>query len=230
MLAFAMSPQLPFDAVPQGWLLRAWGASGSRGKSVDLVDERERRVNEAMDRYAAGDASAFPQLYDGVAPRLFHYLLKLTRGDRAQSEDLVQQTFLQMHDARGRFVPGSAVAPWAYAIARRLFLDTVRKGKREDLSGLADELAVGMASDGPTPEADVGARQMAEDLAAEIARLPAKQREAFLLVRDEGLSMAEAAVVTGTTVAGVKLRASRAYKALRGVLALHGRDAVDEEA
>jgi RNA polymerase sigma-70 factor (ECF subfamily) len=71
---------------------------------------------------------------------------------------------------------------------------------------------------------------MAEDLAAEIDRLPANQREAFLLVRDEGLSMAEAALVAGTTVAGVKLRASRAYKALRAVLGLQGRDAADEEA
>jgi RNA polymerase sigma-70 factor (ECF subfamily) len=230
MFAFSLSLHAPAGALPGEWLLQAWGGSASRAKSVGRMDEREGRANEAMDRYAAGDSAAFPQLYDALAPRLFRYLLKLSRGDRARAEDLVQQTFLQMHDARGRFVSGSAVAPWAYAIARRLFLDTVRKGKRENLSGLADELAAKMAADGPTPEADVEARPIAQELSAEIDRLPANQREAFLLVRDEGLSMAEAAVVAGTTVAGVKLRASRAYKALRVVLGMQGRDAAEKEA
>ena len=212
----------PFALSELAWLTNAWVASCRRGTSVNLMDTRETRANAAMDRYAAGDASAFPELYDALAPRLFQYLLKLARGDRARAEDLLQQTFLRMHDARGRFVSGSAVVPWAYAIARRLFVDAVRRDRKEDLSGLADDLVAGTASDGPTPEADVEARRMAVELAAELERLPANQREAFLLVRDEGLSMAEAALVLGTTVAGVKLRASRAYKALRAVLALQG--------
>ncbi|MCU0691015.1 MAG: RNA polymerase sigma factor [Polyangiaceae bacterium] len=193
------------------------------------MDEREVRANQAMDRYAAGEASAFPVVYDALAPRLYRYLMKLTGGDRARAEDLVQQTFLQMHDARGRFVAGSAVAPWAYAIARRLFLDTARKGKRENLLGIAQDLAAGMVDGTPTPEADLEARRMAAELNEELARLPARQREAFLLVREEGLSMAEAALVLGTTVAGVKLRASRASKALRAVLGARGREPDEEQ-
>jgi RNA polymerase sigma-70 factor (ECF subfamily) len=170
-----------------------------------------------MDRYADGDDGSFGVLYDSLAPRLFHFLLRMTR-DRARAEDLVQQTFLQMHDARARYVRGSPVAPWAYAIARRLFLDSVRRSKREDSTVSGDELAAAAASEEPGPESGLEARRLAQRLEQEIERLPAAQKEAFLLVRDQGLSMADAASVLGTTVAAVKLRASRAYKTLRTTL------------
>jgi len=51
-----------------------------------------------------------------------------------------------------------------------------------------------------------------------LAKLPQSQRQAFELIKNEGLSVAEAAQVLGTTVAAVKLRAHRAYEALRGAL------------
>ena len=51
-----------------------------------------------------------------------------------------------------------------------------------------------------------------------LARLPESQRTAFQLIKQEGLSVAEAAAVLGTTVAAVKLRAHRAYEALRVVV------------
>jgi len=192
------------------------------------MEARDERANDAMSRYAAGDGAAFAAVYDHLSPRLFRYLMKLTRGDRARSEDLLQQTFLQMHDARGRFVPGSAVAPWAYAIARRLFLDTVRKSRREHSSESVDGLLEGTAAGDGTPEAHVTAQRMASDLEAELERLPPQQREAFLLVRDEGLSMSDAALLLGTTVAAVKIRASRAYKALRAILQTEGKAEEDD--
>ncbi len=76
-------------------------------------------ATSAMDRYAQGDDAAFSELYDALAPRLYGYLLRQTRNN-ARAEDLTQQTFLQMHCARGRFVRGADVVPWAFAIARRL--------------------------------------------------------------------------------------------------------------
>ena len=60
---------------------------------------------------------------------------------------------------------------------------------------------------------------MAARLSAELGRLPENQRVAFELIKQDGLSVAEAAQVLGTTVAAVKLRAHRAYEALRAVLA-----------
>jgi RNA polymerase sigma-70 factor (ECF subfamily) len=69
-------------------------------------------------------------------------------------------------------------------------------------------------------------REAAELIHAELSRIPETQRAAFELLRIEGLSQEEAARVLGTTVSAVKLRAFRAYAAIRAVLA--GRDAKPE--
>src|SRR5215472_14293870 len=100
----------------------------ARGKSSGVQPRAE--VDVAMERYAAGDDAAFPSVYDAVAPRLYGYLLRQTR-DRARAEDLLQQTMLHIHRARIRFIAGAEVMPWAFAIARRLLLDGLRRNKRE---------------------------------------------------------------------------------------------------
>lgn len=169
-----------------------------------------------MARYAAGDDTAFSELYDEVAPRVLAFLLRKTR-DRERAEDLMQQTFLQIHRARGRFIPGSPVMPWAIAIARRLTIDEQRRAGRT-ARWFADELP-----DVPDPLAPCGyhqvsASQVAGRLDAELARLPATQRQAFELMRLDGLTLEEAALASGTTVSAIKSRSHRAYETLRGAL------------
>ncbi len=193
-----------------------------RARSAGVQEGDPRRetapVDAAMERYGAGDDAAFGELYDLLAPRIFGYLMRQTR-DRARAEDLLQQTLLQMHAARGRFIPGSQVTPWAFAIARRLMIDGMRRGKREVLrtEGTDGEGSEPAAPDAPADEL-VEAQQLGDRLQKELARLPENQRVAFELIKQEGLSVAQAAEVLGTTVTAVKLRAHRAYEALRGIL------------
>lgn len=169
----------------------------------------------AMERYAGGDSAAFAQVYDALAPRLFGYLLRQTR-DRARAEDLLQQTMLHIHRARDRFIAGAEVRPWAFAIARRLLVDDIRRGRRVVLSDDGNpDLGV---SDGPMADEVVQASELALQVQAILAKLPTSQRAAFELIKQEGLTVAEAAQVLGTTVAAVKLRAHRAYEALRAAL------------
>jgi len=59
------------------------------------------------------------------------------------------------------------------------------------------------------------ARETAAIVETVLARLPAAQREAFVLLRYEGMSVQEAAEILGSTASAVKLRAFRAYEALR---------------
>ena len=171
-----------------------------------------------MDRYAHGDDTAFAEVYDKLAPRLLGYLLRQTR-DHARAEDVVQQTMLRMHRARGRFLPGAEVMPWAFAIARRLLVDSHRRGGREVLAASSDDDRADLlvALDAPADELAI-AKETAAKIEAELQRLPENQRVAFELIKQEGLSVAEAAQVLGTTVSAVKLRAHRAYEALREVL------------
>ncbi|HEX8794939.1 MAG TPA: RNA polymerase sigma factor [Polyangiaceae bacterium] len=169
----------------------------------------------AMDRYAAGEDAAFAIVYDTLAPRLYGYLVRQTR-EVARAEDLLQQTMLQIHRARSSFITGAEVTPWAFAIARRLLVDSVRRGRREAL-GVEGEPDPG-ASHEPLADEWVAAKDLARRVESVLAKLPQSQRQAFELIKNEGLSVAEAAQVLGTTVAAVKLRAHRAYEALRGAL------------
>ncbi|HLK41260.1 MAG TPA: RNA polymerase sigma factor [Polyangiaceae bacterium] len=169
----------------------------------------------AMEKYAIGDAAAFAVVYDALAPRLYGYLLRQTR-DPASAEDLLQQTMLHMHRARSRFLPGAEVTPWAFAIARRLLVDGLRRTKREVLFDTGD--ADAGASRSPKADDLVHAREVASRIQRALAELPQSQRAAFELIKQEGLTVAEAAQVLGTTVAAVKLRAHRAYAALRTAL------------
>ncbi|HEY6463033.1 MAG TPA: sigma-70 family RNA polymerase sigma factor, partial [Polyangiaceae bacterium] len=130
----------------------------------------------AMERYAGGDDAAFGTVYDALAPRLYGYLLRQTR-DRARAEDLVQQTMLHIHRARARFIPGAEVTPWAFAIARRLLVDSLRRGRREVLA-MDDELD-GRPDRRPGPEELVQARELATRVEGVLARLPQSQRAAF---------------------------------------------------
>jgi RNA polymerase sigma-70 factor (ECF subfamily) len=170
-----------------------------------------------MERYAGGDDAAFGEVYDALAPRLYTYLLRLSRST-ARAEDLLQQTMLKIHVARGSFIPGAAVAPWAYAIAHRLFIDSTRRGKREVQLDVEDSGPQAAHDESASADELVAAGQLAARILKELAKLPENQRVAFQLIKQEGLSVAEAAAVLGTSVAAVKLRAHRAYQALRAAL------------
>jgi RNA polymerase sigma-70 factor (ECF subfamily) len=174
-----------------------------------------------MSRYARGDETAFDVVYETVAPRLERYLGRRVPA-RPAVEDIVQQTFLQIHAARATFISGAAVMPWAYAIARRLMIDAGRVSRREQPAGFEDDLSplvpAGVISYGgssPSSEQAMQAEETHAHLAAAYERLSAPQREAFDLVKIEGLPYAQAAAVLGTTIMGVKLRAHRVNLALR---------------
>jgi RNA polymerase sigma-70 factor (ECF subfamily) len=176
---------------------------------------------ELMERYVDGDARAFRELYALVAPRLLGYLMKMAKS-RALAEDLVQQTFLKVHRARAAYVRGADPTPWIYAIAHRTFIDEVRKKKRA-VVGVAEGDEVPEVAAGLTGEAD-GARDEPPD--PELTRaalealedLPTGQREAVVLTKLDGKSVAEAAEIAGTTVGAMKVRAHRGYEALRKLL------------
>src|SRR6185437_3338258 len=154
-----------------------------------------RVANEAMDRYADGDASAFLILHDEIAPRIEGFVRRRTR-DVSRIDDIVQQTFERIHRARGTFVRGSDVLSWAFKIARNLCLDLSAQGWRERPAD-GDQRMDGEAAD-PIAEA-VGelidaeriasAREMLRHVVRAFRALPERQQLALELLRVEGFSL-----------------------------------------
>ena len=197
-----------------------------RSETVEKPASRDDDVaSAAMERYAGGDEAAFGELYDLLAPRLYDYLMGQVR-NRALAEDLVQQTFLQLHRARGSFLAGADVRPWAFAIARRLFIDRVRHERRLAVSG--ERLQTDEPVCFETAEHTARAYEIAQRLSERLARLPETQRAAFELLRMDGLSHCEAAATLGISVNAVKLRAHRADVALHAAIAAILPDASEE--
>jgi RNA polymerase sigma-70 factor, ECF subfamily len=179
---------------------------------------------ELMVRYCNGDTGAFRVLYARLAPRLHAYLTRMA-GNRPAADDLLQQTFLKVHRARGAYVIGADPVPWIYAIAHRTFLDHARSLRRSKVAPAREEGGVPeVRSDITGRPAEAAGDSAAGDPAtirlvlAALEELPPNQRQALVLTKLEGRSIAEAAVIAGSTPGAIKLRAHRAYVALRRVL------------
>src|SRR5687768_11648058 len=89
----------------------------------------DQQLRERMREYQAGRFEAFDEIYASVAPALRRYLLSQAR-DAAKADDLVQETFLQMHRARHTYDPSLPLMPWAIAIARHVWLMDCRTRSR----------------------------------------------------------------------------------------------------
>ncbi len=193
---------------------------------TDMLSKREGggagglNADQAMTRYAEGDAAAFEIVYEAVAPRIEGYIRRKVR-DAARVEDIVQQTFENMHRARGTFIRGSDVLNWAFAIARNLMLDTVKKAGREtssDMSAENETMGAVLAAAVAGGEELFFARETSALLVRTYEGLTKLQQEVFELVKLEGLSYQQAAATLGITVPSVRMYAHRAYVTLREAL------------
>lgn len=195
--------------MPHGEVALLAGPFTDSGLAVEASSASEPTLEDLMERYVDGDPSAFDALYQGVSSRLFGYLMRLTR-HRERAEDLLQVTFAKVHRARDSYLRGAPVLPWMIAIARRSFLDERRAAavRTEDLShdGSLPE---------PQPEAPAISADLSDALENALDSLPEAYREAIILTKLTGLSIAEAADVLGSTPAAVKLRVHRGYHQLR---------------
>lgn len=184
-----------------------------RARVANEPGSAEDRLPALMAAYQAGDYAAFEEMFAALAVPLRNYLTALTR-DRARGEDLLQETFLQMHRSRHTYQPGRPVRPWAFGIARHVFLmhrrARMRRLRKEDTA--LEEL----------PEVPVGAVADMfpdrEDLGRALASVPEDRREALLLHHVWGFSFAEIGGMLGISERAAKLRSFRGIARLRDVL------------
>lgn len=188
------------------------------GRSRDPDDAAHRRL---MERVADGDDAAYAELYRALAPRLLRFLQRLT-GRADVAEDLTQETFLRLHRARGAY-DGGPLVPWLFAIARNVAIDHGRSARvRRTAQSTSEDGLLEQQPAGANLNAESAAiaRQAAEVVERELALMTPARREAFVLLRYEGMSVAEVAQIVDATESAVKLRAFHAYEQLRRALGL----------
>ena len=85
------------------------------------MGEGDDELRALMRAYQGGSREAFQEIYARLAPELRRYLRHLVMGADV-ADDLLQDTFLQMHRSRRAYNPAYAVRPWAFGLARNVFL------------------------------------------------------------------------------------------------------------
>jgi RNA polymerase sigma-70 factor (ECF subfamily) len=172
-----------------------------------------RSDEQLMSAYVAGDAAAFRALFERYAPLLLRSMARELFA-REEANDLVQQTFLQLHRARRDFDPSQKLKPWLFTIAMNLKREYFRRKKRRPERSL-DAQGVPEPIVGALGAQRVDARRT---LARALADLPADQREVIELHWFDELEFPEVAQVVGASVSAVKVRAHRGYVRLRQAL------------
>ncbi len=162
---------------------------------------------ELMRLYQEADTQAASQLIDRLSPQVFGFFLAQVR-DHARAEDLLQDFWLRIHNARHTYRRGEPLLPWIYAIARRVKIDEYRRKSRIARHETQSERLPDVAGSGQEPGAALELPDLLKDL-------PAAQREAILLLKVAGLTIEEAARAAGTSSGAIKQRAHRGYEALR---------------
>jgi RNA polymerase sigma-70 factor (ECF subfamily) len=161
-----------------------------------------------MARYQRGDLASATALINRLSPQL-HRFFVVQFASRGDADDLLQETWMRIHEVRHTYRTGEPVLPWLYAIARHIRVDHYRKARRtaareERLEEKPEVAAPLPARSGGTP-----------DLEALLAPLPQSQREVIEMLKVSGMSLEEVARATSSSVGSVKQKAHRAYETLR---------------
>ena len=163
-----------------------------------------------MSRYQRGDFAAATALIHRLSPQL-HRFFVVQFASRGDADDLLQETWMRIHEVRHTYRAGDPVLPWVYTIARRVRVDNYRKRIRIS----SRETSVDVLPEVPTRNDETSSLPSFEEL---VAVLPESQREVVTMLKVDGLSLEEIARVTSSTTGAVKQKAHRAYERLRKVL------------
>jgi RNA polymerase sigma-70 factor, ECF subfamily len=166
------------------------------------------RLQELMSRYQQADPTAVRLLVNQLSPQLFRFFAS-QMGSRTDAEDMLQDLWLRIHQARHTYRPGKPVLPWVYAIARFVRTDSYRQRRRI----ASRELAMDILPE-PSGHRDESTLSF-EDL---VAPLSERQRAVVTMLKMNGMSIEEVARASASTIGAVKQDAHRAYKRLRRVM------------
>ncbi len=173
---------------------------------------------ELFKRLRHGDAAAFDAIYAALRPRLFGFLVRLSR-DRALAEDLLQETFLRLARSAPNLDPNTNVRAWLFRVARNLTIDHQRWALL-DFDRLF-ELSLwprALPDDAATPLDLAEANETQEQVDRALGAMSPMHREVLLLVCVEGLEPSEAAQVVGIGQSTLRKRLSRARQRLAELL------------
>jgi RNA polymerase sigma-70 factor (ECF subfamily) len=177
------------------------------------VSAQEERLRGLLLRGLGGDAAGYHAFLKDLGGHLRAFFrVRLSRLPD-EVEDLVQESLLAVHNQRHTYDSAQPLTAWVHAIARYKMIDLLRRRAGRDALNdpLDDEIAVFAGS-------EVEAADARRDIGKLLERLPARQRLPIQHMKLEGLSVVEAAKLTGLSESAVKVGVHRGLKALAAMI------------
>jgi RNA polymerase sigma-70 factor (ECF subfamily) len=190
---------------------------GCGAEKVTLGPVTDDELGQLMRAAQAGDAVAYGDLLQAIAPRVRRIVASRRHYAGVQEvEDLTQDVLLSVHAVRATYDPSRPFGPWLMAIIRNRMADGARRHARRAQEITVDNLDVTFAD--PTTNTRNETYGDPEELLQAIRGLPHGQRQAVELMKLKGMSLKEAAVATGLSIAALKVATHRAMASLRRAL------------
>jgi RNA polymerase sigma-70 factor, ECF subfamily len=240
-LTLAVTPNVPLAMqlpTEQGIQVRAIGLNAPACFALDPAGtlQRATRMLPAMDwvdddarlmlRYCAGEVRAFEHLYSKHKANLYRYLLRQVRSANTAA-DLYQEVWARVIASRERYQPRAKFSTFLFQIAHNCAIDFHRRNRHSPIAASLDEARAEWSEprdpEENRPDAIVEMRERDAEFRQCLERLPAEQREAFLLYEEAGLNVDEIATATGVGAETAKSRLRYAVAKLKKSLsAMHG--------
>ena len=175
-----------------------------------------------MLRVKRGDRAAFAELVEKYKQPLFNFVFRTLR-DETETEDVAQNTFLQVWKSRARYERTAKFSTWLFTIARTLCLNEIRRRSRHPAESLEETHPE--HDDQPSrqyedkkiflPTQNVLHSELAKKIEEALAELPENQRTAILLCRQDEVSYEEIAEILGCSLSATKSVIHRGRETLK---------------
>jgi RNA polymerase sigma-70 factor (ECF subfamily) len=167
-----------------------------------------------MEAAAAGLGWGFEYLVKRHQGALINYFYRFTQNIDTAKE-LSQEVFLRLYKARLRYRPDSKFTTYLFTIAHNLVVNEVFVKKRPEPAGDSEGAADAFPSAETGPEETLIDREKKRTVHEALGHLNERERSAMVMKYTEGLSYAEIAEITGTSVPAVESLLSRAKNKMR---------------
>ncbi len=187
------------------------------------MTDRTPRDILLMGRIAARDAEAYGEIFDEYGSTVLGFLVGMLR-DRAQAEEVLQDTFLQVWRQAGRYRPeGATPRGWLLMIARSRALDRVRsqRSRHEREQVVASDPALSASVQAPEID-ELESDERRREVSGALAALPDEQRRCIELAFYDGMTHRQIAEDLEQPLGTVKSRILMGMNKLRQTLAATG--------
>lgn len=196
------------------WLTLAAPDSESGAPAPDEGDDEAGWLARAV----AGDERAWQPLFDRWKKPLLAFFYR-SLGSMADAEDLTLEVFVRLHRVAGRYERRAAFGTFLFHIARNLLLNELRRRRRKPAQAMPPEAFDYLAS--PGGDEARRATELEEVFQRALGQLPEAQRSLLLLVHQQGLDHATAAVTLGITENALRVQLHRARQRLKELMLPH---------